>query len=233
MKIVCVGDSWTKGWDIDPACTWPIILGKKLNAEIIVGANPGSDNETITKTAQRLVKKHKPDLCIIGWSGVTRYFESKLFRSTQFSLSYVEPELSDKRDQWFENHSLTDILDIWEYQISRVSGMGVPIIMFSVFGDKPARSHLNFLDKSFLEYLANRQGVNFRYNIPIFEFGFLHEDNRTTEKFATRYFNNKWQYACVEREELRDSKYFLNCGHPNIEGHSAWAEHLLEFICQQ
>jgi hypothetical protein len=233
MKILCVGDSWTKGWDIDPAVTWPYVLGRLLNAEVIVGANPGSDNETIVKTAQRLVKKYKPNLCIIGWSGVTRYFESKLFRSTQFSLSYVDPELSKKRDEWFENTSLNDLLDNWEYQISRVLGMGVPVMMFSVFGDVPARNHSEFLDKSFLEYLANLQGVDFKYKIPIFEFGFLHEDNITTENFAKKYLGDKWQYACVEREELRDTKYFLNCGHPNEDGHTAWAKHLKEIICQQ
>ena len=233
MKILCVGDSWTKGWDIDPAVTWPYVLGKKLNAEIIVGANAGSDNETITKNTIRLVKKHKPDLCIIGWSGVTRYFKSKIFGSSQFSLSYVTPELSKERDEWFENISLTDILENWEYQISRVSGLGVPLLMFSVFGDTPLRKHLNFLDKSFLEYLANLQGVNFKYKIPIYEFDFLHQDNIVTENFAKKHFDAQWQYACVEREELRDSKYFLNCGHPNQDGHLAWATHLEQRICQR
>ena len=231
MKIVCVGDSWTKGWDIDPIDAWPQVLGRKINAEIIVGANGGSDNETITKTAEKLVKKHRPDLCIIGWSGVTRYFKSKFLSSEQFSLSYVEPELSAKRDQWFEDHSLNDILDTWEYYMSRVTSLGVPVIMFSVFGDTPARKHIEFLDNSFLEFLANLQGVKFKYQIPIFEFGFLHKDNTTTEKFAEKYFDKKWQYACVEREELRDSKYFLNCGHPNEAGHSAWAEYLESIIC--
>lgn len=234
MKIICVGDSWTKGWDIENEDdTWPYVLGRLLGAEVIVGAVNGADNGTITDTALKLIKKHKPDLCIVGWSGVTRYFKSTLFRSEQFSLSYVPPELTEKRAAWFRENSLDNILDNWEYQMSKIEGAGVPVLMFSVFGDKPKRNHLDLTEVSFLEYIANKQGIQFKYSIPIFEFDFLHEGNTVTDEFAKKYFPTTWQYACVEREELRDTENFFNCGHPNEKGHKLWAKYLKEIICQR
>jgi hypothetical protein len=229
MKILCIGDSWTSGYGIEKIeNTWPYVLGTMTGSEIIVGARCGADNKSISINAKNLVKKHKPDLCIVGWSGVTRYSK----RHDQFSLSYVLPELGQKRKKWFADHSMNDILEIWNSQIHEINNLSIPVLMFSVFGDRPNCSHKNFLKISFLEYLANKQGVIFKYDIPLFEFGFLHESNTVTENFAKKYFPETWQYACVEREQLRDTEYFFNCGHPNEKGHHAWAGYLKDTICQ-
>ena len=80
-----------------------------------------------------------------------------------------------------------------------------------------------------MEYLANHEGIYFKYSIPIFEFDFLHENNTVTQEFAQRNFRPDWEYACVEREEVRmrdQRQLFLPCGHPNLKGHRVWAQYL-------
>jgi hypothetical protein len=103
----------------------------------------------------------------------------------------------------------------------------VPVIQFSTFGDKPLKQYNNFLEISFLEYLANKQEIYFDYEIPMFEYDWLNKNNyKLTKKFGKRYFNRDWQRACVERETVRPGKYFLPCGHPNEKGHKLWGEYL-------
>jgi len=224
MKIHCVGDSWTNGFSIeDKNDTWPFILAKNLDCQVEVTAFDGADNESIFNACMT-VSGH--DLLIVGWSGVSRIIDKSLPYYKQFSLSYVPDEDTPKRHEWFNNHSLDDILDIWEHQISQVEKNHKHVLMYSTFGDRLKVEHSSMLTTSFLEYL----GSKFEYEIPIYEFDFLHENNKLTHDFASKYFSNDWERACVERENLRNTENFLNCGHPTIVGHRHWAEYLTNII---
>lgn len=232
MKIHCVGDSWTNGFGIDDKKdTWPYILAKNLNCELTVSGIDGADNQSITlECINSLANDPNIDLLIVGWSGITRIIDNTLPFYRQFSLSYVPDESTENRQKWFSTHSLDDILELWEDQISQVENTNKKIIMYSVFGDKPKRQHDSMLSISFLEYLANQQDVKFEYQIPIYEFGFLYKDNIVANDFASKYFDSDWERACVERENLRTTKFFMTCGHPTIAGHKHWAEYLTNVI---
>lgn len=224
MKIHCVGDSWTNGFGIeDKKDTWPHILAKKLNCSLEISAYDGIDNESIFNTC---MQSSECDLLIVGWSGVSRIVDKSLPYYKQFSLSYVPDEDTSNRTEWFKNHTLDNILDIWEEQMMQVEKKHKHVLMYSVFGDKPKTYCNSMLPTSFLEYL----GQKFEYAIPIYEFDFLHRNNKTTYEFASKYFNSDWERACVERENLRNTKFFMNCGHPTKEGHKIWAEYLTSII---
>lgn len=224
MKIHCVGDSWTNGYGIDDKKdTWPYILANNLKCELEVSGVNGADNESIFNTC---IESPECDLLIIGWSGVTRIIDKSLPHYKQFSLSYIPDEDTPKRTEWFRNHTLDDILNIWEEQILQIEKKHKRVLMYSVFGDKPKEQYNSMLSISFLEYL----GQKFEYEIPIYEFDFLHENNKLTHEFASKYFNSDWEKACVERENLRNTKFFLNCGHPTVAGHKHWAEYLTTII---
>lgn len=215
MKILICGDSWTEGYGVKTEETWPNFIGH----EFVATGRCGASNDEIVK--QFLENYDNSfDAVIIGWSGVTRFRVND--RMNEFSL------VDDKTIEYFENISLDDIVNSWESYIQTVlSKSNVPVIQYSVFGDLPKHKHKNFLETSYLEFLANAGGTFFKYNIPMFEFDWLNKENyKLTKPFADKYFNKDWEKACVEREEIRPSKYFLECGHPNPEGHKLWAQNI-------
>lgn len=212
MKILVCGDSWTHAWGVDQSQAWPSNIGHEVVNVAVCGA-----------TNQEIVDQFKSnynetfDAVIVGWSGATR-FKENLF---MYEFSSVRPKTID----YFKNKSLDDILNSWEENINEILSLSqVPVLQFSVFGDMPRKEYKNFIDISCLEYLANQQGMFFKYRIPLFEFDWLNQHNlKVTKPFAKKYFGSKWTKACVEREDVRPGKYFFDCGHPNIEGHKQWS----------
>lgn len=228
MNIGYVGDSWTHGWGIENRKdTWPFIVSSYFSSEPIVRGGHGYRNEDILRETIELIDSNiQLDLLIIGWSGVSRI--------ENFSLSYSPEEDTQERKKWFDSHTVEDLLSRWSNQIkivnNKTSVKNLPIIHFSVFGDKLQNSVDNFLENSFLEYLATSQKSNLSYNIPIFEFDFLHEKNIVAENFLSKSLDDTWKLACAEREDLRPSKFFLPCGHPNKDGHNVWANNIIKYI---
>lgn len=231
MNILCVGDSWTAGFDVEQQNTWPMILQQLTGHQVTVHAFCGADNESITRMCDQY--ESEPDLVIVGWSGVTRIIESEYPNYKQFSLSYVPDENTPARDAWFKQYSLDDILELWHEQISRVNARfgAHRVLMFSVFGDQTKYPIPNMLDTSALEYIASKQGTVFNYSIPIFEFDFLHENNSAIS-YIEHELGPNWQYACAEREMLRNTQLFQNCGHPNAQGYQHFARYLAEKLQQ-
>lgn len=231
MKILCVGDSWTYGYDDNGNINknkknWPNILAGIIDADVEVNSKCGAANNEIFSMAGRGIKNY--DIIIIGWSGCTRH---KTPRGLM-EFSCAETSRIDKyRMEYFKDKSLYDLLLPWDDMMDKLTAIGdavgTRVIHFNVFGDKPIRNHSNFLNLSFLEFLAKKQNMPFSYDIPIFEFDFLREDNANLiEPFAKKYFPHDWKLAIIEREDVRPGKYFLACGHPNEAGHNAWAEHI-------
>ena len=205
MKILVCGDSWSEAWDV----TYP--WHSYLDCNVVNVAKSGSTNEEI---CDQFLKNYNDsfDLTVIGWSGVTRFSRNTVLPQhpnihlNEFSL------VDDETIQFFKNVSLNDILKHWENKIESVLLMSqAPVLHFSVFGDRPLKKYDNFLNISFLEYLANKQNIFFKYDIPIFEYDWLNQQNyKLTKKFGKQYFNKNWQRACVEREFVRPGKYFFS-----------------------
>ena len=227
MKVLCVGDSWSAGYGIDPNESWPCVLSSRYNLNLNNASCSGSDNKSIAETTVDELDKNKYDLVIVGWSGVTRYtFDDK-------SFDFCSGDPIKTRDIFFKNKSLKNIEeDFLGYQSKiRQKCNKTKLVEFSVFGDFKHLYGNNFIKTSFLDFLAKAQGDNFVYNIPFFEFGFLSEINhKNTSRFARKYFPKNWKKAIVERENIIPGKYFLDCGHPNAKGNELWASYLGEFI---
>jgi hypothetical protein len=224
MKILVCGDSWSEPWGVTPTKAWHCYLGN----EIVNVARSGSTNEQI---CNQFLKNYNNsfDLIIIGWSGATRFTRSVPYNNHwQHEFSNVDKSTVD----FFKDKSLNDILLDWETKIEKViSHTTTLIIQFSVFGDTPLKQYDNFLKESFLEFLANKQGIRFKYQIPIYEFDWLCERNyKFINRFGKKYFPKDWKKAIVERDVVRPGEYFLPCGHPNLKGHKAWGEFIKEFV---
>jgi len=215
MKILICGDSWTSGYGVDYKDSWPNLIGYGYIDTSEIGA---SNDLIVTRFLENYNDTY--DAVIIGWSGVTRFWDGKARDFSSVDNNVVE---------YYKDKSLNDILVNWDNQISKILETAkVPVIQYSVFGDIPINKDY-FLEKSYLEFLANKSGVFFNYQIPIFEFDWLNENNlKMTESFGEKYFPRKWKRACVERENLRGTGYFLDCGHPTAEGHKLWAEYIKE-----
>lgn len=211
-KILICGDSWTEGYGLDSSENWTNFI----DYDVVSVAVSGASNEDILN---QFLNNYNDsyDAVIIGWSGITR------IRVGSFMNWFCAVE--DRTIEYFKNTSLSDILDNWETYIQTVLLTAtVPVLQYSVFGDKPKVMHKSFLKNSYLEYLADCSNNSFEYKIPIFEFDWLNEQNyKVTKPFAVKYFDRNWEKACVERENIRPSKYFQNCGHPNAAGHKKWA----------
>lgn len=221
MKIACFGDSWTSGWGASKA--WPSILKTDFNLNVDNFAVPGITNEYLVDIFFEN-KPNKYDKIIICWSGITRFQVGEdivdFSSNSQLALSF------------FKNKSLNHIIKCWEYLISKTNDFSqknnIKIYHISVFGDTPKQDFSNFYTPSMLEFLAQKQGQTFKYFIPMFEFDWLSEINMPlTEPFGKKYLGENWKRACVEREEVRtNNKYFLECGHPNDDGHKLWAYYI-------
>jgi hypothetical protein len=224
MKILVCGDSWSESWGVNKNESWHCYL----DSEVVNVAKSGSTNKQI---CDQFLKNYSNnfDLVIIGWSGATRFTRSVPYNDHwQHEFSNVDKHTIN----FFKDKSLEDILLDWSNNIEKViDHANTPILQFSVFGDQPLKKYNNFLKESYLEFLANKQGIHFKYKIPIYEFDWLCEQNyKLVNKFGKKYFPKNWKKAIVERDYVRPGKYFLPCGHPNVEGHKIWGEFINEKI---
>lgn len=71
-RILCVGDSWTYGWGVDIAQSWPMQLETYLHehghpeAEVINCGKPGQFTTSYKSGLQAMLPLLKPDLVILG-----------------------------------------------------------------------------------------------------------------------------------------------------------------------
>lgn len=226
MNIACFGDSWTYAYGVEDHERWPSLLGAE---NVIVDAECGGANSDILEMAVDTIKSEPLDLVIVGWSGVTRYVYKKQH------LDFCHAEDLGLRNTYFKNITMQNLQDNFLKQNKRLDEIckekKIKCIKFSVFNDFKYLWDDNFLDYSFLNFLAEKQNNNFEYDIPFFEFDFLAENNiKLTTRFAKKYLDKNWKKACVEREDIRPGKYFLDCGHPNRDGHQLWANYVKENI---
>lgn len=237
MKILCVGDSWTHGFGVEPEQIWPFLLKSKYGYDTINLGVCGSCNESILSSLKNYLKNETVDLLIVGWSGITRYSGDNYNFDFCMNGFYNGVKCTDSqlRDAFYENITLRDMQLRWQSQINEVNRLcsenNIKCIQFSVFGDIPINPK-DLLDVSFLEYLAIKQGVHFEYEIPLFEFDLLSKGNYFNIKnFAEKNnFPKTWKEAIVERNSVRPGKYFLICGHPNELGHDVWSDYMQKNI---
>lgn len=232
MKIAVFGDSWTEGYGLtNNNSPWPNILADQIGASLDNYASSGSSNKVIFNRFQE-VFSNKPeyDLIIVGWSGSTR----RNFKDEFFDFSYCTKQLDMDRKKYFENLSLQEIIQPTKFYIENIRqfclNTSTRVIFFSVFDNALIEESEDYIPITFLEYMANNQGVEFKYNMPIFEFGWLNDKNyKLVERFAknSNLNFNKIKKAIVEREEIRPSKNFLPCGHPSAIGHVKFANFII------
>lgn len=230
MKILCCGDSWTNGFGVKKNKAWPAILKKLTGYEIDVMARNGATNKDIRDAYFAVKDGVKYDLVIFCWSGITRNRVGHYM--LEFSTSPNDEIGKLERINYFKDKSLNDLIDAWQNRMDEVdSADNVKKIHFNVFGDRPRLKKDNFYNSSFLEFLAEKQDMKFNYEIPIFEFDWLTEDNcDVVDQFAHIYFPKDWLKAVVEREDIKPGKYFLECGHPNERGHKCWAKYIASIL---
>lgn len=70
MILCTLGDSFTFGEELpDPTNqSWPALLSKNLNYNLVNRGRPGCGNDYIIKTAIKEVPKLTPDLVIVAWT---------------------------------------------------------------------------------------------------------------------------------------------------------------------
>jgi hypothetical protein len=219
--ILVLGDSWTSGYNVEEHERWTSYL---VNHNVTNISAPGWANRNIlNEVFTEYYKKFDYDLLIIGWSGVTRQIDENN-NLREFST------MNDETYNYFREKSLENIIYLWESFMQHINKIctHMPVIHFSVFGDKPLNPVDNLLEESFFEFLANADGYYFDYPIQMFEYDWLSEQNiNYISAWSLNNFQSTWMKACAERETLREtSQYFLSCGHPTASGHRLWGEHI-------
>lgn len=63
--IVCHGDSLTEGSDVDKNCTWPDLVGNRLNVKIINSGIGGDTSGGLLSRFYHDVVRHGPDMVIL------------------------------------------------------------------------------------------------------------------------------------------------------------------------
>lgn len=221
MKILVCGDSWSV--EHNDISAWPdYLIGHEITNVAFRGA---ANNEICDRFFEYYKTANEFDLVIIGWSGCTRYRDSY---HRMFEFCQMTPEV----EEYYKDYTLDDFIHRWESYIDKIIfHSNVPVLQFSVFGDKTYKKYDNFLNKSFLQWLAEYQGTRFKYDMPIFEFDWLCDPNYNfIKKFAKTNFPKHWERACVERQLIRPSECFQDCGHPNKRGQKKFGEWMLELI---
>jgi len=221
MNILIGGDSWTHGYGVDESERWTSLVH---GATITNVAESGFDN---TQIANSVIKEHKAcadnsfDLIIVCWSSMSR------FKGCHF--------VDSKNHKKLKNVALKDMIMNFGQQVRKVEDLSTPVLHCTVFGDNFPFNVNNFLPLSFLEHLSMLSGYEWYLRIPFYESGMLQKDNEEfTTSFATKYFQDDWKYAIIEREMILLDKcrnHLLECGHPNPAGHKEWSYVINERIC--
>jgi hypothetical protein len=228
MKILCCGDSWTEGYGVKKEESWPFVLSSITGHDVETLSVNGATNSDISNFYITKTNNQKYDLIIFCWSGITR----NRILDNVLEFSSGKDKIHLERLKYFKNKSLNDLINYWQDLMNQVDTWDTTRkLHFSIFGDRPLVKKDNFYNGSFLEFLAEKQNMKFNYEIPIFEFDWLSEENYDlVNKFANQYFDKNWKKAIIEREDVRPGKYFLDCGHPNVEGHTLWAKFIASLI---
>jgi len=220
MKILVGGDSWTYGWGVDESERWTSYL---TGHDVTNVAVSGYDNRSIATAIEKEHVRNKGDfdLIITVWTSMSRIRK----------YHFVSPEDHKK----FNKISLSDMMMEFGRQVRRIEDLSTPVLHYTVFGDNFPFNVDNYYPTSMLEHLSRLSGYEWYLKIPWFESGMLHKDNEEfTKTFADKYFKDDWKYAVIEREMPMLDKcldYFLQCGHPNAEGHKQWSDVINERIC--
>ena len=79
-KLLCLGDSLTEGYEVDPSVRWTSLLSDKLNIEIINAGISGDTTAGMLARCECLIVNHKPShLILLGgtndlWFGLKDEF---------------------------------------------------------------------------------------------------------------------------------------------------------------
>jgi acyl-CoA thioesterase-1 len=65
MKILCLGDSLTEGYNISQSKSWPKLLELELNCEVINAGISGDTTTGMLSRCERLLLTHKPSHIIV------------------------------------------------------------------------------------------------------------------------------------------------------------------------
>ena len=65
MKLVCLGDSLTEGYEIDNNKSWTELLQKELNVEVINAGISGDTTSGMLARCEKLLLEHQPSHLII------------------------------------------------------------------------------------------------------------------------------------------------------------------------
>lgn len=227
MKILIAGDSWNFGYGVNEKDRWSSLLSSVHDVTNI--ATPGAGNDFIRDSIMR--NYNYPDLLIVGWSGIARkYLNPMRPRPDEFfEMVWPNPtaEQSQYRLDYFQSHSINDLVTDFKKCVQEIEDLPCKVLHYTVFGEKIPMQVQHKLDASMLEYLAALAGKKFLFDMPVFEFDFLHKNNfELVRQFMQKSEICDWEYGCFERElvRLEKSSYFLDCGHPSEIGHQNWGK---------
>ena len=182
MSIICFGDSWTDGWGVNNS--WPKVLSSNLGLLVDNFGQSGTSNYDIYDNIIN-TDLNKYETIIVGWSGSSRRRVNGLFFEFSCVSEAKNPAdydmIDKKRSEYFKNMTLYELKSDWTHYIEKLNNFAnlnnKKIIHFTVFGDLPNTKFNNFVEMSFLEYLANDQNQFFKFNIPVFEYDFINNIN--------------------------------------------------------
>lgn len=230
--VAIFGDSWTEGYGVNQP--WADFLHSTMIPKNL--AMSGSDNTSIhRKVVEYLKSGERPRFIVVVWSSIARrmrnYGDIGLHTYPETFAQKKQAD-ADQLD-FFDNNSTEQMYDDWEEQMIQVNELAsfsqTKVFHFSVFGEKPNNAEIDNFYGSFIDILAEINRTPFRYELPMFEYDMANDANPMKEHYAEM-FGKDWEYAVAERELLRSSKYFLDCGHPNEAGHKALANVIQEQI---
>lgn len=234
MKILIAGDSWNFGYGVDEKDRWSSLLSPAHEVTNI--SSPGAGNDYIRDTIMR--NYNYPDLLIVGWSGTGRKYKNPIIPKGDELFEMVDcdnpsAEIAQLRLDYFQSHTVDDLLRDFSKTVQEVEDLPCKVLHYTVFGEKITNQVKYKLDTSMLEYLASFCNKKFLFDMPIFEFDYLHETSfELVRQFMELSEVHDWEYGCFERELLRLEKnpYFLDCGHPSECGHQIWSKRIEQEI---
>ncbi len=230
--VAIFGDSWTEGYGVKQP--WADFLHTTMIPKNL--AKSGSDNASIhRKVVEYLKSGEQPRFIVVAWSSIARRMKNygDIGLHT-YPASFAQKKQADA-DQlhFFNNNSTEHMFDLWEEQMIQINELAAfsqtKVFHFSVFGEKPNNVEIDNFYGSFIDILAKINRTPFRYKLPMFEYDMANDENPMKEHYDEM-FGKDWEYAVAERELLRSSKYFLDCGHPNEAGHKELANVIQEQI---
>lgn len=236
--VAIFGDSWTEGYGVKQS--WPEFLHSTMIPKNL--AMSGSDNISIhRKVVEYLKSGEQPRFIVVAWSSIARRIKNYGdigLHTYPTNFSEKQKADSDQLD-FFHNTTIDKLFWDWENQIIQINELAAlsqtKVLHFSVFGEHPrmelehCKAECNNFYGSFIDILGKANRTPFRYELPMFEYDMANDANPMKEHYAEM-FGKDWEYAVAERELLRSSKYFLDCGHPNEAGHKELANVIQEQI---